>query len=128
MKRQKSVTGRWQRDKDKASFWNRKITEHERSGLSARQFCKDNDLSEASLSYWRRALNLRAEEAKAASSNPAFVPVTLVEEVPREPLTSTFRDEPIEIVTPGGFLLRITSGSNIGLLPIVLFALEGRPC
>src|SRR5438128_471231 len=52
------------RDAGKERFWRRVVREWRASGLSARAFCVQHDLSEANFYSWRRILAERDAEPK----------------------------------------------------------------
>ena len=56
---------RAKRDPEKEAFWRLVREEHQRSGLTAREFCVKEGLSEASFHYWKRVLAERDREANA---------------------------------------------------------------
>ena len=91
------------------------------SGLSIRQFCNAEDLSEASFYAWRRVLATRAEEAGAAqngaeSRNAAgFIPLQLVNDFGG-----------LEVVHPSGCCIRISGPVDAQRLQQVLAVLDQR--
>jgi hypothetical protein len=44
------------RDAEKEKFWREKMVGYKKSGLTAREFCEQNQLSGVQFHYWRRAL------------------------------------------------------------------------
>jgi len=50
------------RDAKKEKFWRGKMSEYEKSGLTARKFCVRDELSEVQFHYWRRALKDQMEK------------------------------------------------------------------
>ena len=97
--------------------WRRRIDRWERSGLSAREFCRRAGVSQWSFYHWRRALdgNGRAHvaassgqgrQAKArrprpmASTSP-FVPIQVV------PQAAEIRGGVLEVLLRGGHVLRV---------------------
>lgn len=131
-KKPRATGGRWERDREKEAYWKSMISKHGKSGQSIRHFCLVNSLSESSFSYWRRELELRSRESttERQSENSPFIPITIVNPEPTEARSSisTEFEAPIEIVSPSGYLVRVSSNSNIGLLPVVMYALGGQPC
>ena len=63
------------RDLAKERRWRELIERQLASGLSARAFCRREELSAASFYAWRRTIDERAGRASAKAC-PAFVPVT----------------------------------------------------
>lgn len=91
--------------------WRERIAEQERSGLSARRFCKEQGLTECSFYAWRK--RLRKQEP---------VRFALVERGP-------VRQEPgaevgLELVLASGERLRIGAGVDATTLRTVLEALR----
>ncbi len=62
------------RSGDREAFWRDVMARVETSGLSVRAFCLAEGLGKSRFYAWRRIL---AERDAAASSQPAFVPVTI---------------------------------------------------
>ena len=55
---------RSKRDPEKEAFWRLVLEEHQRSGLSAREFCRNEGLAESSFHSWKRVLADRDQESK----------------------------------------------------------------
>ena len=111
--------GKGRRDQTKERDWRRIVREWRCSGLSVREFCDWQELSEPSFYAWRRELARRDEEvASAASSSraksarrgtrkvssraavPAFVPVRVVADAAPEAPGSSSRTDGIEWERP----------------------------
>ena len=60
--------GKGRRDPAKVRHWRRIVRDWRRSGLSARDFCDWQGLSEPSFYAWRRELALRDREAASGTS------------------------------------------------------------
>jgi hypothetical protein len=97
-----------QRATTKADQWRERIGEQERSGLCARQFCKERGLAEHAFYGWRR--RLRKQEP---------VRFALVDRTASQAGTS------LELVLGGGERLRIPAGVDQATLRTVLEALRG---
>ena len=118
-------------DGKKERLWRGRIRRQQQSGLSIRAFCAEESLSEASFHWWRRELPHRLAESRigppaglqrASPGSPEvarFVPVTVA---PSSPCPS------IEIILPGGVLVRVLQDCSSQLLGEVLAALEARQC
>lgn len=52
------------RDAAKEKFWQAKIAEYEKSGLTVRKFCGECGLREVQFYYWRRELKSDGESGK----------------------------------------------------------------
>ena len=113
----------------KERFWRRAVAQHQRSGLTIREFCVRRSVSEP-LFYARgggswpcetagpgKRLRLAAAEANAT---PRFVSLKLA----AEPATTAM----IEIVTRGGHTLCVPPGVDRQTLADVWAVLESQPC
>ena len=95
----------------RADNWRERIAEHERSGSSVKQFCRERGLAECSFYAWRKRLRdngpvrFALVERQAARQEPAM-------------------DARVELVLPHGERLRIGSGVDGATLRTVLEALR----
>lgn len=105
--------------------WRARISRHEASGRSARDFCRNENLKESAFYYWRRELSRRDGQSSGTAAKrgrqqpargiwPPFLPVTVG-------LTSP---APIEIALPGGVSIRVVHGCDESLLKMVVEALQ----
>jgi hypothetical protein len=96
----------------KADEWAERIAAQQRSGMSVKQFCKEQGLTEYSFYAWRKRLWER-------------VPVrfALVERSARRQERSA--EPPLELVLATGERLRISPGVDIMTLRTVLDVLRG---
>jgi hypothetical protein len=115
---------------EKEVYWREMLRRQQRSGLSVRQFCSDEGLSEASFFSWRREIAKRDHKAgsrvagrsslqgKPANQAPepssAFIPLRLTEDAASA----------IELMHPRGHVLRIPSGFDRDCLQRVLELLD----
>jgi len=141
-------------DIEKEQFWRLVLEEHQKSGLSVRAFCRVESISEPSFYTWRRTLAKSDQIGKSdpegsdltrsssasptppssvADSHPpiasrpklkqrreTFVPVTVT-----DPLKlSNAPCQPIEIVTPGGYTIRVSDVCGSDILKQVLTTLR----
>jgi len=110
------------RDPHKEQFWRRLLRQWRRSGLSIRAFCAQHDLSEPSFYAWRRTLADRDPPA------PAFVPVTVLPEPPAPTTPDAAASSGLELLLPGGRVLRVGAAFDAPTLRRLLACLEeGRP-
>jgi len=92
-----------QRRSSKERFWRRMVRQWRRSGLSIRDFCAQEQLSEPSFYGWRRAIAQRDAEATR------FLPVRVVaNEKPVTPQDGS--SSGLELVLGAGRVLRIGPG------------------
>jgi transposase len=96
----------------KADQWRERIAEQQRSGLSIKQFCKQQGIAEHRFYDWRK--RLREKQA---------VRFALVDRasVGRESLA----DACLEILLTSGERLRVGAGVDAAILRVVLEALRG---
>jgi len=87
--------------------WRQRIAEQERSGLSARRFCKEQGLEEHSFYWWRKRLG-KQEPVRFAV-------------VDRGPVQ---QEASLELVLSGGDRLRICAGVDAATLRTVLETLR----
>lgn len=106
-KRQKS-------DTDQQQFWQMVLETFESSGLSVRQFCKQEGLSEPAFYSWRKKLAKGNEPEDDKELDPsAFIKVLMPTEKP----------EGLELLLSSGNILRISAGADSKTLINVLSAL-----
>ena len=144
--------GKWQRDLAKERQWRRILRRWRSSGLSVREFCDWQGLSEPSFYAWRRELAKRDRESLSAASaghapatarskrqassrspGPAFLPVYVVADrapVDTPPASGTER---LEVHLPGGVRLSVPPECDRALLRDVIACCRGmapqvRPC
>jgi transposase-like protein len=109
------------RDRRKERFWRRAVRQWRSSGLSIRDFCREEGLPEPNFYAWRSTI------AKRDAQKVAFVPVQVVP----EPVTPTRADEEsaaLELILAGGRRLRVGPGFDAATLQRLLPLVEGsRP-
>ncbi|HEY4359184.1 MAG TPA: transposase [Acidobacteriaceae bacterium] len=95
------------KQEQRRELWRQRIAEQEKSGHSVRVFCRERDLSEASLYAWRKRLRTQNSGVRFA----------LVETKPATEMASA-----IELVLAGGDRLRIPQ--DAATLKLVLAVLR----
>lgn len=100
-------------------YWRMVLARWRRSGLSVRAFCLAEGVSEPSFYVWRRKLD------QADLKKPAFLPVHVITEQVKEPVTPG-----IEIVLANGRCLRVGPGFDPQTLVKLVDLLEagGASC
>ena len=103
-------------DTDQHQFWQMVLETFKSSGLSIRQFCQKEGLSEPSFYSWRKKLTQSDESAEGKPkdvNSSAFIEVAMPSEKPCS----------LELLLSSGNILRISSHANCKTLTNVLSAL-----
>lgn len=104
-------------------YWQDLLDRHAKSGLSIRQFCFRQGISEPSFYMWRRRLgSSTVAEPQPASrgehrlkTDREFIPLTLLDE-----------SGTLEVIHPHGYRVRVTGDVNARALECILNILDGR--
>ena len=96
-------------DESKQALWSARLREHANSGMTIRSWCALQGVSEATFHYWRKRL--------VASASPATELIAVA--LPGRQVPSM-----LELETPHGYVIRLTSESQIGWLAGVLAVLR----
>lgn len=94
--------------------WRQLIEEHEQSGLSQKQFCKDRGIADSTMSTYRAKLK---KENKAAQS--VLSSVTPIE-LKSKPVNKQASKEKIKITLPNGFTCETNLGADLPYLKRLL--------
>ena len=97
------------RSAEKEQFWRLVISEQQRSGLSIKEFCKQQAVSEASFYAWRR--EIRNRDQPPAPLGKTILPVKVTGQ-PLVPSPSDQRSVDVEIELPRGIVVRLYGGAN----------------
>lgn len=104
---------RSKRSGEKERFWRSMLRRQRQEGVSIREFCRRNSLSEPSFYAWRRELNNRKTERDDvgarrgdAPSKSQLIPVEVVDSIGTRNSRASGTKLPLEICTPAGFTLR----------------------
>ncbi len=140
----------------RSSYWRSVFEQHAESCLSIRRFCQQNGISQSTFYAWRKKLNqesslassgrtgtskrmsgdksstkqptgvkntspsTRRDDPQASNSTTSFVAVKF-------PAASELADsEPIEVVHPLGYVVRVGSGANLDCLARIFQILDQR--
>jgi hypothetical protein len=104
-----------QRDAAKEAYWRKVLKQFSASGLSVREFCKREQLTESAFYAWRRTIGERDD---TRTSGPAFVPAVVSKEAARE--------SSIAIELAGGCVLRFSGARATEELADLDLALQSR--
>jgi len=110
--------------------WRKTLARHERSGVTAREFCRRHGITESAFGFWKRELARRdAEKSTGHPSGlrssgrkgrprrlPSQVPVTIGPALPHA--------APVEVMLPHGVSVRVAADCEEATLRMVLSALE----
>lgn len=93
----------------KEAVWSARIQEQEKSGLNISRWCQQIGVSEATFYYWRKRLSEAATPCQLiALPMPSAAPPVLA----------------LEVQTPQGYVIRLSSHAHISWLSDVLGALR----
>lgn len=108
------------RDPAKEASWRKALQRFAASGLSVREFCKREQLTEGSFYFWRRTLGQRGRLRKPGKRRPpvAFVPAVVTETLPSCPS--------ITLELAGGCVLRLSGATSAEQLADLILALHRR--
>lgn len=107
-----------QRDGAKESFWREALGRFSSSGLSVREFCQREQLTESAFYAWRRTIGERDEAGGARRKAPAFVPAVVT--------SPPNRETDISLELPGGGILRFVGATATEQLADLIVALQLR--
>lgn len=113
------------KSREKERYWQDLVNRQPRSGLSIREFCVQEGVSEPSFFGWRKKLRgERGSEARQvassgdagpASSGGEFIPLELIESPPA-----------VEVIHPRGYRVRVTGHIATADLQRLFDVLDGR--
>jgi len=104
-----------QRDGVTEVFWRKAVQRCATSGLSARAFCRREQLTESAFYAWRRTI---AQRDGTENARPSFVSAVVVEE--------PMGDASITIELAGGCVLKFTGPNATAQLADLVIALQSR--
>jgi transposase len=100
-------------------FWRDAIAAWKESGQTVTAFCAARGIGESTFFAKRRALARRERSPEAPASpapSPSFAAVRVIP------------DPTVEIVVPGGVVLRVPVGADAAAVARLVVALRGEPC
>lgn len=127
------------RDPELDRVWRGRVREQARGKLSVRDFCELHELPESAFYYWRREIarrdatsRIRVTRARETIQHSRFLPVAMAADdqdsaVPSESLRKSAAAF-LELVHPGGVIVRVPAVCDAAMLAMVLDVLERRSC
>lgn len=103
-------------DEGLARVWGARLRRQRGSGLSIAEFCRREDVSQASFFHWRRRLGEahgKGRRSGRSSPRPTFLPVEIAALPP---------PAQIEIELPGGAVVRLPAGAADDLIASAIAA------
>jgi hypothetical protein len=94
--------------------WVERLQRFAECGLSVVAFCRNEGVSAHSFYYWKHKLDPQAKEP--AADQPRLLRVRLLDVVA------------VELVLPGGSVLRLTPGCDLDFVRCLVAALREQPC
>jgi transposase len=102
-------------------LWMERLARFSDSGLRPAEFCAAEGVSLPSFYSWKRRLAApgpdRTQTTSGQQSGPRLLPVRLAP-----------ADTPLELVLPGGAMLRVPPGSDLAFVRALVEALGDAPC
>ncbi len=98
-------------------LWIQRLDRFAASGQTTAEFCTAEGVSVASFYLWKRRLAAADASSSPQDSGPRLLPVHLQD-----------RPAPIELVLPGGMVVRVTAGIDQAALRLLLKLLGVPPC
>ena len=112
------------------AWWRETVDAWRRSGKPVKRFCAERGVARSAFYRWRKRLS-EAGDAPVAARPARFAPVRLRS---RECVTLSWGElgapgsAGVEIVTPGGYRVRLQRGFDQASLGAAIAVLEGRTC
>lgn len=131
------------RDPKREEFWRATLQRRQESGLTVREFCRHQQLSEAAYYFWQREIARRdrkprlpprcarpkASVARTKAGRQPMMPLPLFQELAVvDGRWHHGTDHRLEIVLPDGCQVRVPVEVDRALLADVLSVLEARRC
>jgi len=104
---------------DRTRYWRAQVAAWQRSGLTQREYCKRQGVSEWSFSSWKR----RLARSSAANADISFVPVAVVSQPALPKKEPSGAVSPLTLVVGSRYRLEVGegfSGETLGRLLTVL--------
>ena len=99
---------------EREQFWRKALAEWQKSGEPVAAFCASRGLQAASFYAWRRTL--RDRHGQRVTQGPTWVPLRVVP------------DAMLEVVLPGGLVVRVPAGVEPSAVAMLIAALRTAAC
>jgi hypothetical protein len=94
--------------------WAERLQRFAESGLTVVSFCRSEEVSAQAFYYWRQKLGTQSAGTEPGPAR--LLPVRLTTAAP------------VEVVLPGGPVLRLAPGCDLAFVRSLVAALAGEPC
>jgi hypothetical protein len=112
---------------DREQFWRDHVAGWKSSGLSLRLYSERHGLKAGTLGYWNSRLKAQAADTLISSAGPEAAATFLAVHVADPAVSSPEpRNEGVELVLPGGYVVRIGRGFDAMTLDRLLDVVERR--
>lgn len=105
-------------DPSREAFWRRMLRRRAKSGMTIAEFCASENVTASAFYYWQRRIRrgnaMLQAEASDSNSGPTLLPVQILDD--------RANPAPVEIVTGGGYVIRVGREATIDHLRRVLQA------
>ena len=113
--------------------WKKVIASWRASGLSAREYCQQNSITEARFYSWRKRLGVSpvikpAAQDSEQATQVKFLPVRVQKSSADKDRDNDTTDARIDIFLRNGHVMRISGNFCEEKLALLLQKLEGQPC
>lgn len=105
----------------KAALWADRIHTFQESGLSRKDWCRQNEVSQSTLSYWIRKIQGKATQAESRS-DPVFAKLPSEQELRCGAVAG---NSPVTILLPENIRIEVDADCPARLMAALLQALKG---
>ena len=105
----------------KAALWADRIHTFQESGLSRKDWCRQNEVSQSTLSYWIRKIQGKATQAESRS-DPVFAKLPSEQELRYDAVAG---NSPVTILLPENIRIEVDADCPARLMAALLQALKG---
>ncbi len=105
----------------KAALWADRIHTFQESGLSRKDWCRQNEVSQSTLSYWIRKIQGKATQAESRS-DPVFAKLPSEQELRCGVVAG---NSPVTILLPENIRIEVDADCPARLMAALLQALKG---